>query len=301
MPRQNRIEQNGFYHIINRGVAKNTIYHDDEDFNKFLEIVNDASDEYGFEIYSFCLMDNHYHLLMKIINQNLSMSLQKINARYSIYYNKKYERVGPLWQGRFKSWYIYDSNYLNVLVRYIEFNPVKAKLCKKIGQYRWSMSSRGFRFSMLNYELIDSTNFDKEMDLSELKKIDELYNTKVKMKDIIDKKELKPLEEYFETLLKEEAIFCAIKDGYKASQLAEHLELSKSTVSRILKKYRQKVKLFNKLKDKGVFQSYSKDVEYATVGEKLTIENLLKYGDFNDIALGFKLFGKRPMKKALGY
>jgi len=301
MSRQNRIEQNGFYHIINRGVAKNTIYHDDEDFNKFLEIVNDASDEYGFEIYSFCLMNNHYHLLMKIINQNLSMSLQKINARYSIYYNKKYERVGPLWQGRFKSWYIYDSNYLNVLVRYIEFNPVKAKLCKKIGQYRWSMSSCGFGFSMLNYELIDSTNFDKEMDLSELKKIDELYNTKVKIKDIIDKKELKPLEEYFETLPKEEAIFCAIKDGYKASQLAEHLDLSKSTVSRILKKYRQKVKLFNKLKDKGVFQSYSKDVEYATVGEKLTIENLLKYGDFNDIALGFKLFGKRPMKKALGY
>ena len=65
MPRKNRIDMDGFYHIINRGVARASIYHDDEDFTKFLEITQEASDEYHFFVYSFCLMSNHYHLLVK--------------------------------------------------------------------------------------------------------------------------------------------------------------------------------------------------------------------------------------------
>ena len=80
MPRPHRIEQNGFYHIINRGVAKSIIYHEDEDYLKFLKIVQDASDEYGFEVYAYCLMGNHYHLLVKITNENLSLALQTAQA-----------------------------------------------------------------------------------------------------------------------------------------------------------------------------------------------------------------------------
>jgi REP element-mobilizing transposase RayT len=84
MPRKNRIGKAGFYHIINRGVARNSIYHDDEDFTKFLEITQEASDEYHFAIYSFCLMSNHYHLLLKTTDLNLSSFMQKINSRYSV-------------------------------------------------------------------------------------------------------------------------------------------------------------------------------------------------------------------------
>jgi REP element-mobilizing transposase RayT len=104
MPRKPRIEKNGFYHIINRGVARNIIFKDKEDNLKFLEILQNASEDYNFVIYSFCLMSNHYHLLMKIKNKNISQIMQKVNSRYSIYFNNKYKRVGPLWQGRFKSW-----------------------------------------------------------------------------------------------------------------------------------------------------------------------------------------------------
>ena len=142
MARKPRIEKNGFYHIINRGVARDIIFKDEDDNLKFLEILQDASEDYGFEIYSFCLMSNHYHLLMQVKNENLSIIMQKVNSRYSMYYNHKYNRVGPLWQGRFKSWYVYDEGYLQTLIRYIEFNPIKANIAKKIGEYKWAMSSK---------------------------------------------------------------------------------------------------------------------------------------------------------------
>lgn len=88
MPRCQRVNENGFYHVINRGVAKNAIFCVTKDFEKFLEIMQEESDKYGFKIYSFCLMENHFHLFIKINNQNLSLIMQKINSRYSIYFNK---------------------------------------------------------------------------------------------------------------------------------------------------------------------------------------------------------------------
>jgi len=304
--RKNRINKVGFYHIINRGVARNTIYHSDEDFVKFLEIVQDASDEYDFFIFSFCLMSNHYHLLLKTSSTNLSIFMQKINSRYSVYYNNKYKRVGPLWQGRFKSWYVFDESYLKALVKYIEYNPVKAGITDKIGKYRWAMSSGNFapkgiscgQFLMLNDELIKVTNFDVDLNEKELKKIDELYSAKLEtIKDVVIKKELKNINFYFDKFPKEIAISKAIKDGYTGTVVAQYLGVTKANVSKIYTNYKQKVKLFNKLRDKGIFWSYSKDISYTECGQKLLIEYLLKYADFDDINLCLKLFGKRKVKR----
>lgn len=298
MPRKVRIEKTGFYHIVNRGVARTNIYLCDDDFLKFLEIVQEASEEFCFEIYSFALMTNHYHLLMRMNDTNLSSALQKINSRYSIYFNNKYKRVGPLWQGRFKSWYVYDESYLKSLVRYIEFNPIKANMTQYIGEYKWAMSSNYVQFSMLNFELMENTNFDKDLDEKELKKIDELYHAKIEIKgDAEDKKIQKKLTEYFEILPKEQAIYRAVKDGYTQKEVGEFLELSHVTISKSIRIYKQKIKLFNKLRDKGIFWSYKKGISYDDVGAELFVEYLLKYGDFDDIKLGFELFGKRVMKK----
>ena len=297
MPRPQRIEQNGFYHIVNRGVAKCTIFYEDDDFKKFLQIIQEASEEYGFEIFSFALMSNHYHLLIKIANQNLSLSLQKINSRYSMYFNRKYKRVGPLWQGRFKSWYVYDTNYLQTLVRYIEFNPIKVNLTLKICEYKWAMSSKTIEHKMLNYELINGTDFEKELDEHELNNIEKLYSAKLQFKDTcMSKKEFKPLDDYFEKYSKESAIYKALQDGYRASQVAAWLHLSNAAITKIIKRYKQKVALFEKLRDKGIFWSYSKELTYDEARSSLVIEYALKYADFDDIKLCLELFGKREVK-----
>jgi hypothetical protein len=151
---------------------------------------------------------------------------------------------------------------------------------------------------MLNFELIKGVDFDKEFDDKEEKKLVRFLSKKLEIKD--DKicvKELPPLEEYFINNTREVAIYKAIIDGYKQSDVAKFLKLSNVAISKIVKIYKQKVKLFNKLQDKGIFWSYSKDIKYEEAGDKLFIEYLLKYGDFDDIVLGFKLFGKRVMRK----
>ncbi len=314
MPRKKRIDRVGFYHIINRGVARSSIYHDDEDFLKFLDIVQEASGEYGFEIFSFCLMPNHYHLLLKTTDFNLSKLMQKINSRYSVYYNNKHKRVGPLWQGRFKSWYVYDELYLKSLVKYIEYNPIKANITRNIGEYQWAMSSHTVvpqehfqteqrqmlhlkAFPSLNFELINLINLSESITEDEQKKIDALYRAKLEMKEeLFIKKELKKLDFYFSNYKRERAISKAIKDGYLGTDIATYLEISKAAVSKIYRKYKQKIKLFEYLRNKGVFWSYSKDITYEEFGEKLLIEYVLKYADFDDIEQCFELFGIKKVK-----
>ena len=298
MARQRRLNYSGFYHILNRGVERRDIFLDEEDHEYFLNLLHEYSTVYHFTIYSFCLMDNHYHLLLKTEDENLSVIMKTINARYSIYFNKKYKRVGPLWQGRFKSWYIYDEIYLSTLIRYIEHNPIKAKIVDKIGNFFWSMSSRHYDFPCLDYELINKIDIANELSCDEYAKIEKLYNLKIDIKNrtAISKK-IHSLAYHFENLSREFAIVHAINDGYKQNEISKYLNLSEVAVSKIYKVYREKVNLFNKLKSKGIFWSYAKDATYIDVDENTLVEYVIKYGDFIDIKDAFRLFGKRVMKK----
>ena len=299
MARSLRVEKIGFYHILNRGVEKRTIYLDDEDFLKFLEIVEDSALVYDFSIYSFCLMSNHYHLLLKTSQKNLSLLMRQINSRYSIYFNNKYKRVGPLFQGRFKSCFVYDEHYLQALVKYIELNPLKANIANDIGHYRWSMSSYMESLVCANYELVNSTNFSDDMNEDEIESVEKIFSAKFELKDDeISVKNMKELAWYFSEFKEREfAIAEAIKDGYKQIAIASYLKISNVSISKIYKKYKQKVQLFNKLRNKGLFWSYSKNINYTEETTSMFIEHLLKYGDFDDIKLGFELFGKRVMFK----
>jgi len=298
MARKKRMGSIGFYHIVNRGVERRAIYLDDEDHLQFLEIVQESAEVYNFEIYAYCLMPNHYHLLIKTTQVNLSLLMRQINSRYSIYFNKKYKRVGPLWQGRFKSWYVYDEYYLKSLTKYIEFNPVKAKLSQNIGEFRWSMSSRVDSFDSLNYHLVDTINLNNDLSGMELEDINTLHKTELEIvHHFVVPKKRTPLSAYFGSETREISIANAIEGGYKQSEIAQFLNLSNVAISKIYKNYRQKVVLFNKLRDKGVFWSYSKAITYAKTGKSIFIEHLLKYGDFDDIRLAMKLFGKREIKK----
>jgi REP element-mobilizing transposase RayT len=115
MPRRLRIESLGYHHVYNRGVAKGKVFEDEKDKAKFIELMASVAKEFKLNIHAFCLMDNHYHLLVENRRENLSSGMRQLNAQYATYFNKRHNRVGHLWQDRFKSWYVLDNNYLFTL------------------------------------------------------------------------------------------------------------------------------------------------------------------------------------------
>ena len=117
MPRRVRIELAGFHHVYNRAVERKYILQHPIDKDKFLEILNEVCEKYKLKIHSYCIMDNHYHLLLENSLENLSLAMRQLNSKYATYYNKKYNRVGHLWQDRFKSWYVLNENYLYILYK----------------------------------------------------------------------------------------------------------------------------------------------------------------------------------------
>ncbi|MFT7879054.1 MAG: transposase [Sulfurimonas sp.] len=138
MPRKPRIEIAGYYHIINRGVEQRVVFQDVEDCEYFEELMCFYAKSYGITIHNYCLMNNHYHLLIEITKETLSKFMRQLNMNYAIYFNKKYKRSGHLWQGRFKSWYVTDEAYLYTLMLYIEQNPLKAGIVQELEEYPFS-------------------------------------------------------------------------------------------------------------------------------------------------------------------
>lgn len=149
MPRKPRIEILGYYHIVNRGVEQRVVFKEAVDFHYFEELMCFYAKSFGVILHNYCLMDNHYHLLIEISSENLSKFMRQLNMNYAIYFNKKYSRIGHLWQGRFKSWYVSDEAYLYTLMCYIEQNPLKARIVDDIQAYAYS----SYRY-FLNYNKI---------------------------------------------------------------------------------------------------------------------------------------------------
>jgi REP element-mobilizing transposase RayT len=139
MPRIARQKsESGVYHIVLRGLNRQTLFYDDEDKAVFLNRVKLAKDKYNFKLYAFCLMGNHVHILLKEQEQDLARIMRKILSSYVYWYNSKYERIGNLFQDRFKSEPIENDRYLLCAARYIHQNPIKAGLASNISDYDWS-------------------------------------------------------------------------------------------------------------------------------------------------------------------
>ena len=138
MPRCTRnIMISGFYHIMIRGVNKNIIFREDEDRKLFLRLLYYHKNKLECKIHTYCLMDNHVHLLFEDKESNISDFMRDVTSQYASEFNKKYKRVGHLYQERFKSEVVYDDTYLMRLIRYIHRNPEKAGICKT-EDYKWS-------------------------------------------------------------------------------------------------------------------------------------------------------------------
>jgi len=139
MARPLRVEYPGaYYHVINRGNAGEDIFHSIRDREKFLEYLEKAVERFSIIIHTYCLMTNHYHLLIETAQANLSLAMQWLNVSYAAYYNKKRQRSGHLFQGRFKSVLVEADEYLKPLSRYIHLNPVKAGMVNSPGEFSWS-------------------------------------------------------------------------------------------------------------------------------------------------------------------
>ncbi len=139
MPRQARTySDTGIYHIMIRGNEKKKIFLDDDDRRYFIGVLFDKLDEEKAEIYAYCLMDNHVHLLLQKSSYEIARLMKRINVSFVYYFNKKYKRVGHLFQDRFKSEVVDNENYLLAAVRYIHNNPVKAGIVKSPEKYWWS-------------------------------------------------------------------------------------------------------------------------------------------------------------------
>lgn len=139
MARQLRIEYPGaFYHVMNRGAGRKPIFHDEQFYNLFLALLADLNKNFGIEIHAYCLMGNHYHLLIKTCHANLSIAMKHLNGVYTMRYNRLLKKDGPLFRGRFKSIVVDADEYLLQVSRYIHLNPVEAKLVKNPETYLWS-------------------------------------------------------------------------------------------------------------------------------------------------------------------
>ena len=140
MPRGKRLTfDNAIFHIINRGNARQDIFHDEEDFEKFLHIIARYKDKFGFKMYHFCLIPNHHHFEWQIPQARiLSKAMQGISLSYSRYYHAKYKTVGYLWQGRFKNMVVEKEDYEMRLGGYIERNPLRLGLVRDPGDWKWS-------------------------------------------------------------------------------------------------------------------------------------------------------------------
>ncbi|SHK52676.1 transposase, partial [Paramaledivibacter caminithermalis] len=139
MPRQKReTSKTKIYHIMMRGNEKKNILIDEEDKMKFIDIMIDKKKYEDYYLYAYCLMDNHVHLIIKDEKDKLSRIMKRINISYAHYFNSKYERVGHVFQDRYKSEVIESEAYLLAAIRYVHMNPVKANIVKEISHYKWS-------------------------------------------------------------------------------------------------------------------------------------------------------------------
>lgn len=139
MPRTARkISETGIYHVMLRGINRQNIFEDDQDRLYFMSVLASCKKVSGFRLHAFVLMSNHIHLLLEPLDEPLDMIFRRIGTRYAVWYNRKYQRAGHLFQDRFRSENVSTVQYYQTVLRYILQNPMKAGMEKHPGEYRWS-------------------------------------------------------------------------------------------------------------------------------------------------------------------
>lgn len=242
MPRNLRIKsRTDTYHIMIRGVNKNIIFEKDEDREKLLQILSYYKNKFMIDIYSYCLMDNHVHILLKS-EENLDKFMQCIQTVYALYFNKKYKRVGHLFQDRFKSIPVENDKYLLECIRYIHQNPVKAKI-SSIENYKWS----SYQEYIGKANLIDTNNIlklfgnEKQIAIDNYKQYMNILSKKSDIRNLAiedklsDEEAIEFIESFFNIKIEDIKKYDTIERNIVLSKILELNILNVLQLSRITK------------------------------------------------------------------
>lgn len=139
MSRQPRAKsESGIYHVILRGVNKQLLFECSADYDAFLNMLRNAKQKDPCNLFAYCLMPNHVHLVLQIADGTPAKFLKRLAGSYALWFNNKYERTGHLFQNRYLSETVEDDAYLLTVIRYVHMNPVKAGLCSAMDDYEYS-------------------------------------------------------------------------------------------------------------------------------------------------------------------
>jgi REP element-mobilizing transposase RayT len=139
MARPPRVEVPGaVYHVTARGNERRALFRDDADRNEYLDRIARCRQRFRFELLSYCLMTNHVHLAIRSGPEPLSRIMGRLHSTYACWFNQRHDRVGHLFQGRYKAFFVRDDRHLRALVRYIHRNPVQAGIARRAADYEWS-------------------------------------------------------------------------------------------------------------------------------------------------------------------
>jgi putative transposase len=148
--------KNVCYHIVARGNHKQNIFANKEDFHFYLQQLKHYKKKYPFLLYGYCLMPNHIHIIGEPKDpEELPKLMQSLHRSYTAYYNKKYNTVGHLWQGRFRTKVINKDEYLVGCIAYVEQNPVKANLTTSLNEYEFSSRQERCLDENVNIRILD--------------------------------------------------------------------------------------------------------------------------------------------------
>lgn len=177
MPREKRLKsKSGIYHVMCRALNKQMLFDEENDFVEYLNLLSKSKIKFNIKIFAYCLMTNHVHILLKDHNDALKDFMKSINTSYAKYYNKKYERVGYVFNDRFHSEPVENVKYFLTCLRYIHQNPVKALICKMTYDYKFT-SIHAYRRMKGNYlNIVDTKFIDNKFDKQEFLRWTEIEN-----------------------------------------------------------------------------------------------------------------------------
>ena len=227
MPRQARKKsESGIYHVMLRGINQQQIFEEPEDFEKFLQILKDCKAISGYKLFAYCLMGNHIHLLIKPEEESLEQAFKRIGGRFVYWYNVKYQRIGHLFQDRFRSEPVETDVYFMTVLRYIHQNPIKAGLCKVIDAYTYSSYKEYF----IESDLIDTESAYQIISQEQFRE----FHEEIETKQCLD------VDENIRIRLTDEQAKCVMKRVSGKGSVSEYQTLREDLKEKYVKKLYEK-------------------------------------------------------------